>query len=420
MGVAERHVPKVSVILPTYDRCEMVRDQLEQLTRQDLPVEEFEVIVADDGSSDGTGDMVSEFTDRLRLTYYFHEDRGNRVSKVRNAGAHLASAPILVFLDAGPLFATDFLTQHLALHADRSQHRAVVGYAYGYNPEKDMSWIRSEVHRLGPEEAVERYSEDPAFRDLRYEMFEEVGFDLSRRLAPWQLYFTINVSVRADDFDAVGGFDELFDQYWGGEDLEFGYKLFRQGVELYLSFEPWVVDVPHPRDLFDLREQLARQSRVFLDLYREPLFELGYALTVQHQLWSWNDDYGDLLAWQQEVADTSVAHEIEAAVRNLPAGTKVAVLGAGGDVPADLPPMIVMDFDPVLVPKAAQGVHVGHYALGLRTPLLDQSVDTVVLTSRLSGLWDRWAPSFLAEARRIGRKILVFADSDDAGWRELT
>ncbi len=405
---AERR-PRVSVVIPTYNRGGLLADQLEHLTRQHLPVDEFEVIVADDGSSDGTRAVVDSFTGRLHLKYHFQEDRGNRVATARNAGADLAEAPILVFLDTGPLFGTDFLEQHLALHADGSRHRAVVGYAHGYNPEKDLSWVRTEVARRGPAETVARYRDDPAFRDIRYDLFEQIDFDLSRRRAPWQLFFTLNVSVRADDFRATGGFDEAFNCWWGAEDLELGFKLFRGGVEFVLSFDAWVVDVPHERDLFDLREQLARQFGVMLDLHREPVFEIGVALTVRHLLWSWEADYGDLLEWQRKVADRGVAAEIADAIRDLPPGTKIAVIGAGGEVPPDAPPLTVLDFDPALVRRATEsGVHTGHHALGLRTPLADGSVDTVVITSRLDGLWDRWRDDLLVEAGRIGSDVRVF------------
>ncbi len=45
------------------------------------------------------------------------------------------------------------------------------------------------------------------------------------------------------------------------------------------------------------------------------------------------------------------------------------------------------------------------HAIGLHTPLEDHSVDVVVLTSRLAGLWERWCLPILAEARRIGREV---------------
>ncbi|MFD0201037.1 MULTISPECIES: glycosyltransferase [Saccharothrix] len=402
--VIDAEPPRVSVVIPTYNRAGMLRTTLEHLTRQHLPVEEFEVVVADDGSSDDTRAVVESFAERLRLKYYHQPDLGFRAGAARNGGARLATAPVLVFLDTGPLFGPDYLANHLAAH-QHPEHRAVIGYAYGYNPEKDMSWLNPELARLGPEATVARYADDPAFRDIRHPRMDEVGFDLSRGLAPWQLFFTINCSVRAEDFHAVGGFDGGFTE-WGAEDLEFAFKLFGRGVKFHFAPDAWVVDVPHPRDMYELREQLARQVAYLLTLHREPVMEIGYALTVKHLQWSWEADYADLLAWQREVGDRSVADELVEATSDLPPAARVAVFGSGGDIPPRLSSAVVLDFDSALVRKAAAGAR--HHALGLRTPLEDGSVDVVVITSRLAGLWDRWSDDLLAEARRIGREVRVF------------
>lgn len=55
-GVA---IPLVSVVIPTYNRSALLRRTLESLTLQALPAAQFEVIVADDGSSDDTCSVVS-------------------------------------------------------------------------------------------------------------------------------------------------------------------------------------------------------------------------------------------------------------------------------------------------------------------------------------------------------------------------
>jgi glycosyltransferase involved in cell wall biosynthesis len=383
----------------------MLRDALENLTRQRLPTSEFEVIVADDGSSDGTRLVAESFSGRLRITYYFQEDRGFRAGHARNAGARLASAPLLVFLDTGPLFGPDFLTAHLAAHRDGRASRAVIGYAYGYNPEKDMTWLTDVMRRLGPVRTVAQYADDPELRDIRHGLLEKVGFDLGRRYVPWQLYFTVNCSVRSDDFWAVGGFDEGFDG-WGAEDLELGYKLFLRGLQFEIAPDAWVVDMPHERDLNYVREQLARQMNHFLDVHREPLIEIGWALAGKHLWWSWEEDYGDLLAWQQRARDTSVSAELATAMRQIPAHGKIAILGAGAGIPSSIPPAVLMDFDKAQLEKAtAAGQHTGYHTMGLRTPLPDHAVDTIIITSRMAGLWNRWGDDILAEAARISRHV---------------
>ncbi|NBH02466.1 glycosyltransferase [Amycolatopsis sp. SID8362] len=397
--------PRISVVIPTYNRCDMLRTTLEHLTRQQLPAAEFEVIVADDGSSDATAEVVQSFADRLRVKYHFQEDLGFRAGTARNAGAALATAPILFFLDTGPLFGTDLLLRHLAAHGQDTERRAVIGYAHGYSPEKDTSWVTEAVERLGPEETVARYADDPDFRDVRHEQLMNVkaGTDL----LPWRLFWTINCSLRLADFRAVGGFDERF-HGWGGEDTELGFRLSRHGVRFEVVEDAWVVDLPHEREQFDLWEQFAQNMLHFLAEHREPVVEIGWALAVKHLFISYEEDYRALVEWQERARDTDVAAELAEAVRHLPPGAKIAVLGAGAEIPAAVPPAALLDFDAALLAKAtASGRHTGHHTMGLRTALPDQSVDAVIVTSRMAGLWDRWRNELLAEARRIGREVRV-------------
>jgi glycosyltransferase involved in cell wall biosynthesis len=91
------------------------------------------VIVGDDGSSDETAEVVRSFGQRLRMCYHFQEDLGFRAGAARNAGARLASAPVLAFLDTGSLASADFVRAHCEAHRRhvavmRGQHSHDVAY----------------------------------------------------------------------------------------------------------------------------------------------------------------------------------------------------------------------------------------------------------------------------------------------------
>src|SRR5579871_1074382 len=203
--------PSISVIIPTYNRRELVRRMLNQLARQDVPTADFEVIVSDDGSRDDTRTMVDSFAGRLRLTYHYQEDRGMRVSLARNCGARLARAPLLLFVDAGAMMGPDFVRRHLAAHADPAARQAVAGYAWGYNPEFPPGPVLAKALSLiSPQKVLERFGENPALTDIRHVELAKYGFDLERVPLPWRHFYTINCSLRAQDFWAAGGFDESF------------------------------------------------------------------------------------------------------------------------------------------------------------------------------------------------------------------
>src|SRR5271155_324881 len=91
--------PKVSVVIPTYNRAEKVRKTVESVLAQSFT--DLEVIVVDDGSSDETGQTLEHaFGDRIR--YYFQPNQG--VSAARNKGIEEARGEWIAFLDSDDLW----------------------------------------------------------------------------------------------------------------------------------------------------------------------------------------------------------------------------------------------------------------------------------------------------------------------------
>jgi glycosyltransferase involved in cell wall biosynthesis len=401
--------PEAAVVIPAYERGPLVRRMLDQLTRQDLPPDRFEVIVSDDGSSDGTDAVVAEFADRLRVSYRFQEDLGMRVGLARNEGARLASAPVLVFLDAGAMVGPAFVRTHRDAHADPSVRRVVSGYAWGYNPNiPPVDGLAEALDTMPPEDVLERFRDDPDLRDVRHPALEPHGFMLDRVPLAWRLFFTNNCSMRTEDFWAVGGFDESFVR-WGGEDLELGLRLERHGLTPYLLRDAWIIEWPHERSMADRWPELIANMGYFLRKSPEPAVELGCLAAERDEYFLWEQDYLDLEEWTRQARGLDVAEEIADALRSTGPGSRVAVFGCGSVLPPGLAAADVFDFDRDMLDAAVRDAGaIGHHAIGIRTVLPAQSVDVVVVTSRLSGLWERWGESVMAEAQRIGRKVDVF------------
>jgi glycosyltransferase involved in cell wall biosynthesis len=97
----ERHTPRVSVIIPTWNRSAELRTCLQALDLQEVASKE--VILADDGSTDGTCQMVENESPRVRLI------RGTErlgPSARRNEAIGLAQGEFLLFLDSDITFPT--------------------------------------------------------------------------------------------------------------------------------------------------------------------------------------------------------------------------------------------------------------------------------------------------------------------------
>jgi glycosyltransferase involved in cell wall biosynthesis len=88
-------MPKISVIIPTYNRAELLQSAITSVLKQTF--QDFEIIVVDDASKDNTHAIVKSFDDR-RLRYVRHEaNRGEAGS--RNSGVKESNGPYIAFLD---------------------------------------------------------------------------------------------------------------------------------------------------------------------------------------------------------------------------------------------------------------------------------------------------------------------------------
>jgi glycosyltransferase involved in cell wall biosynthesis len=100
--------PEVSVIIPTYNRRAMLPEAIDSVLAQSRPT--FELIVIDDGSTDGTLEDLTRLGEKIRLSRIDH--RGPAAA--RNCGVALARAPLLAFLDSDDLWAPSKLERQLA------------------------------------------------------------------------------------------------------------------------------------------------------------------------------------------------------------------------------------------------------------------------------------------------------------------
>ncbi len=398
--------PAVSVIIPTYNRRDELLQTLEALTEQEFPADKFEVVVADDGSSDDSAAVAASFDGQLRMKYVFQEDLGFRAGAARNAGARAATAPLLAFLDCGTLAGPGFVGGHLAAHAEPGR-RAVIGYCFAYNGFREERWVPTALGTASLAEVVRLNVDDPLFQDIRHLEFERVSFDVTKLTVPWTCFYTMNCSVSAAEFWAVGGFDEIF-RSWGVEDSELGYRLYRNGVAITLSRDAWTIELPGDRAVRGRLYSLMRNARIFLGKFREPFVELLADSLLNLEMTSVEADSTALARWTEQAKGLEVAAEIESTARELPAGARVAVFGCGGSVPSSLAAAALVDFDAALLAQAtADGRHTGYHAIGLRTELATGSADAVIVTSRLRGLWPRWGERIVAEAHRVGKRVLV-------------
>lgn len=195
---------KISVVIPTFQRRDLLRRTLDAIFAQEFPASDFEIIVVVDGSTDGTLEMLEELRASCRLRFVYQENKGQAAAK--NAGIQLAEGEILYFLDDDILTPPHALREHFNAHDGSAQ---VIFGAIGVAPDSR------------PGLATEYTRE---FAESFYGTLERGDFSWF----PNYINVLPNSSVPREVILDAGGFDERF--FRAHEDTELAYRLYQKNV----------------------------------------------------------------------------------------------------------------------------------------------------------------------------------------------
>ncbi|HBR01182.1 MAG TPA: glycosyltransferase [Ruminiclostridium sp.] len=145
--------PKISVIMLTYNREELVARAIESILNQTY--EDFELIIVDNGSADRSGAIADEYAVKDSRTRVIHRERGN-IGSGRNAGLDAATGEYIAFIDDDDYAETDFLE---FLHNLAQKHHAdiaVCGPTKKENGEQlpNGIYLYDEKHVMDAEQAT--------------------------------------------------------------------------------------------------------------------------------------------------------------------------------------------------------------------------------------------------------------------------
>jgi glycosyltransferase involved in cell wall biosynthesis len=231
-----------SILVTTFRRPRHLELVLQSIAGQQGVPPDFEVIVADDGSDDGTAESVAAFARTaefpVRFTTQPHE--GFRLARVRNNAARLAAGRYLMFLDGDCVLPS----HHLAAHRQRRRSgTALLGYCGRLSEAASRGLGERGVRGLNladlvpPEEA-----RILARRHRRARWHAVIRHPTKPRLAGGDF------GVWRTDFERVNGFDERFEG-WGQEDDDLGLRLRTSGVRLESILDKTCsLHVWHPTD----------------------------------------------------------------------------------------------------------------------------------------------------------------------------
>lgn len=225
---------ELSVIVPTYNNRDVLRETLRALRGQALADERYEIVVVDDGSRDGTAEMVAELSagPGAAIRYVAQPNRGR--SAARNLGIRSAHGRLIIFVDSDLWAAPTMLAEHLAHYPPGTTGRGVQG--------------RTVTH--------------PDARTTPFMKGKEIAPDLTLRrrrdLSPLHVT-TRNCSMLRQDVLDAGGFDETFSGY-GWEDIELAIRMHARGVRF--EYEPHALGYHYHVETLDSIRRKVREAGV--------------------------------------------------------------------------------------------------------------------------------------------------------------
>ncbi|MFM8525884.1 MAG: glycosyltransferase family 2 protein [Cyanobacteriota bacterium] len=250
----------LSIVIPTYNRLPILRTCLLALEDQNLtaPIDTYEVVVVDDGSTDATVAWLQEHQDELPHVRLIQQEHGGP-AEGRNRGVTAARGDVIVFIDSDLVVTPGFLSCHArALERFWHQHGHRRCFTYGaVINTSNFEAPTSEPHKLS---------------------------DLS-----WAYFATGNVAIDRELLETAGLFDTAFRLY-GWEDLELGERLRRLGVTLVRVPEAagyhWhpALSLEQIPDLIRVERERARMALVFFRKHPTRRVRFIIQFTLLHRL----------------------------------------------------------------------------------------------------------------------------------------
>jgi GT2 family glycosyltransferase len=246
---------RVSVVVPTYRRPELLGRCLASLAAQTMQAEDYEVIIADDAASDATRHQVEEFArNNLLAIRYVPIVGAHGPAAARNAGWRAANAPLIAFTDDDTRPDLGWLTAGVGALERDPELAAVTGQVIVPLPWRPTDYQRNEA---GLETAA---------------------------------FVTANCFCRRDILAALGGFDEHFTSAWR-EDSDLHFRLLERGAKIRKVPEALVVHPVRPAP-WGVSLRMQRKSQFDALLYKK------HPTLYRHHIRRWPplDYYGIVLA----------------------------------------------------------------------------------------------------------------------------
>ncbi len=249
---------RFSIVIPTYNRSEKLKECLKALFDQDYPKKEYEIIVVDDGSTDNTPQLLKKMQKLSHVPLYFFLQPNQGQGVARNKGIQEAQGGIILLIGDDIIATPQLLKEHDRTHKNHPEENAACLGFITWHPKLNPTPLMEFMERGGA--VLGRFGG------------HQFAFDLleGKETADYNFFYTSNISLKASLLKKFK-FDPWFSGY-GWEDIELGYRLTRSaGLTLY--YEPNAIAFhDHAMTMEDFvarMRNIGRSSRIINKKYPE-------------------------------------------------------------------------------------------------------------------------------------------------------
>jgi glycosyltransferase involved in cell wall biosynthesis len=225
--------PELSVVIPTFNRAQLLKKNLGALLEQSLDKNLFEIIIVDDGSNDGTPQMLAELCSRAPNRLRTYSQKNKLAGSARNLGILKARGAIILLIDDDITVGPTLLEKHLALHQK--------------NPELEVGILG---HIITGNMGVDLCN--PDCRKVSFVGTTETGEPLIDAM----YLRTANVSLKREYIIRAGLFT---DGLTCEQDMELAFRLKKRGLRLIFCQEA----VGIHRDPVDTIEKVVKRGKKY-------------------------------------------------------------------------------------------------------------------------------------------------------------
>lgn len=224
--------PTVSIIIPTYNRRQSIGRSIKSVLNQTY--RDFELIIVDDGSTDGTREIVAGFNDsRIR---YIRHDKNRGEAAARNTGIKVARGEYIASHDSDDEWLPEKLAKQVRAFENCSPEIGVVYTAFwkeenGKETYIPFAWVNKKEGNIHQELLRGNFIGSPVTL-IKRECFEKVGmFDEGMfHLVDWELWLRISKYYHFKYID-----EPLAVAHYHSDNVSFNYQAFIEALELVLE-----------------------------------------------------------------------------------------------------------------------------------------------------------------------------------------